>query len=413
MAVQHTEDSFDAPILWPHPRGDHPLGGPPFWDEQLGAWRVTAYAEIDRIVRDPEMFASAEVMGPFREQTFAPLIERIVKDPRAGIASTYFRMAFIASDGDPHRREHSFVAKAFTPRRVRSFEPTIRALCEQLIDAVLGRRDVPFVREFAVPLPVQVIAHFLGLPPEDFRDFKRWSDGFEGVTGSPDPTPEQLENFFTAAVEFTEYISPLVELRRREPADDLLSALASENDAAERLETNEILVMCSSLLLAGNETSTAAIAGTVLYLVRTPGLQTEVRGTPALIPNLVEEGLRLTAPAQGLFRTATADTEVGGIAIGKGVHLFLHYAAANRDEAQFEHPLTPRLDRPDKRHLTFGRGPHACVGAPLARAELHIALEILLSRTNSITLADRDDAVTPAGNEMTARVGELYLDLSA
>jgi cytochrome P450 len=164
-------------------------------------------------------------------------------------------------------------------------------------------------------------------------------------------------------------------------------------------------------MLAGTETSTAAIAGTMLYGARSPELQAQVRAEPALIPSLVEEGLRLTAPAQGLFRTATTDAEVGGVPIAEGQHLFLHYAAANRDPARFEQPLAFRLDRPDKRHLTFGRGPHVCVGAPLARAEIRIAFETLLARTTSITLADRDDPVVAAGNRMTARVGGLYLDL--
>src|SRR5207248_473992 len=152
-------------------------------------------------------------------------------------------------------------------------------------------------------------------------DFKRWSDGFQGLIGSPDPTAEQLDAFLTAAVEFTAYVSPLVEERRRRPAGDIISALASPNDAGDRMENEEILEMCSALLLAGNETTTAAIAGTMLYLVRAPELQAEVRADPTLIPELVEEGLRLTTPAQTLFRTATADTELAGVPIAEGDHL--------------------------------------------------------------------------------------------
>jgi cytochrome P450 len=151
----------------------------------------------------------------------------------------------------------------------------------------------------------------------------------------------------------------------------------------------------------------------MLYLVRAPELQAEVRADPTLIPELVEEGLRLTTPAQALFRTATADTELAGVPIAEGDHLCLRYAAANRDPAQFDQSLAPRLDRADKRHLTFGRGVHACIGAPLARAELRLAFETLLARSSSIALAERDDAVVPAGNQMTAQVGELYLDIHA
>jgi cytochrome P450 len=389
------------------------IGEPPFWDEQLGTWRVTRYRDIDRILRDPETFASSGVMGPFRDQTFAPLLERLAEDPRADIARTYFRMAFIASDGEQHQREHSFVAKAFTPRRVKALEPAIRGMCDRLADGVIGRRDVPFVRDFAVPLPVQVIAWFLGLPEKDLPAIKRWSDGFEGVTGSPNPTDEALDNFFKACIEFTEYAGPLVEERRRNPGDDLLSVMASANEFGEVLETRDVLNLTESLMLAGNETSTASIAATLLYLVRTPGLQDTIRATPELIPNLVEEGLRLSAPSGGLFRSATSDAEVGGVKVGAGEFVFMHYAAGNRDPSQYEQPLIPLLHRPDKRHLTFGRGPHVCVGAPLARAELRITLEVLLHRTTSIALSDRDDPVTPAGNEITARVHELYLDFDS
>jgi cytochrome P450 len=396
-------------MAWRRPGQDTLIGDTPTWDERLGAWRVSGYADIDRVLRDPKMFASEFVLGPFRDSSWGPLMERLAQDRRGELGKIYLRMAFIASDGDLHRREHSFVAKAFTPKRVRAIEPTIRTLCEELTEAVLDRPGVSFVQEFAVPLPVRVIAHLLGLPDEDFPNFKRWSDGFEGLTGSPVPSEQALESFLAAAAEFTDYATPLIDQRRRGPTEDLFGALATENEYGELLEVDEILSMCSSLMLAGNETTTAAIAGTMLYMIRTPGLHEEVRGDRALIPALVEEGLRLSAPAQGLFRTATVDAEVGGVPLAKGDFLFLHYAAGNRDEAQFGRALRPDLRRQDKRHLTFGRGPHVCVGAPLARAEMQIGLETLLDRSSSIALAD--GAVSAVGNEMTARVGELYLDI--
>jgi cytochrome P450 len=411
--VEFDPGALGDPVAWPRPGSGRAVGEPPFWDDQLGAWRVTAYADIDDIVRDADTFSSEFVVGPGRAAAFAPLIEQTARDPRAEIAKPYFHMSVIASDGAQHRREHGFVAKAFTPRRVTALEATIRSLCEELTDGLVGRRDVPFVREFAVPLPVQVIALGLGMPRTDFPDFKRWSDGFEGLTSTSEEPAERLDAFLTAAVEFTEYITPLIDERRRTPADDIISAIAAPNEAGERLTDDEILSMISALMLAGSETSTAAMSGTMLYLVRVPELQAQVRADHALIPSLVEEGLRLTSPTQGLFRTATADTAVGGVNIAKGEHLFLHFAAANRDEARFERPLAFRLDRPDRRHLAFSRGPHVCVGAPLARAEFRIAYETLFARTSAITLADRPDAVTATGNEITARVGELWLDLRA
>jgi cytochrome P450 len=335
----------------------------------------------------------------------------VAHDPRAATALTYFHISFIAADGEVHRREHAVVAKAFTPKRVRGMEPTIRGLCEELFAGMVGRTNVPFVEQFAIPLPVQVIASGLGLPPENFRELRRWSDGFQALIGAPNPTDEALEAFLSTSAEFTEYVTPLIEERRRNPGDDIISALVAENDTGWQPNLQEILAMVSALLLAGNETSTAALAGAVLYLARTPGLQDQVRGDRSLIPALVEETLRLTTPPQVLFRTAVADGEVAGVKIAEGQHLLLRFAAANREEKRFEDPLVPRLDRADKRHLTFGRGIHTCVGAPLARAELRIMLETLLDRTSAIALHEREDAVIPTGNEMTAGIGEIYVDV--
>ena len=407
MQLESEHAALDCPIAWPR----SVEGRPPYRDEQVGAWVVSRYADVDRIVRDATTFSSQWVVGPDRAAAFAPLMAKLAGDPRAEVAMTFFHIPLLSSDGDVHGRERSFVAKAFTPKRVKDFEPTITSLCEQLTEQLVGGADVAFVRDFAVPLPAQVIARGLGIPPEDYLAFKRWSDGLMGLIGSPEPTDDQLEAFLIAAVEFTDYISPLIEERRATPAADIVSALAGENEAGERLSTREIISMCAALLIAGNETTTASLAGTMLYLVRTPGLQDRVRADAGLIPALVEEGLRLSCPVQALFRTATDDAEVAGVKIPAGDHLYLYYAAANRDGAQFTQPLLPRLDRNDKRHLTFGRGVHVCPGAPLARTETRIALETLLANTSAISLSDRDDAVVPHGNQMTAMVGELYLDV--
>ncbi len=411
IQVEHDPAALDCPIAWPRHGEGYGLGRPPFWDEQLGAWVLSAYADVERVLNDATTFSSQYVLGADHAAAFDPLRARVDEDPRVAAASIFFRMTIESGDGDVHRRERSFVAKAFTPRRVRKFEPLITTLCDELTDAMVGRSWVPFVQEFAVPLPAKVIAFGLGVPPKDYLDFKRWSDGFQGPIG--DPTLEKLEEFVNVAVEFTTYISPIIERRRREPVDDLISALVGENDAGERLSTEEILGMCMALMLGGNETTTMALSGMMLYLVRVPEVQAELRANPALISAFIEDALRLASPVQLLFRTATADIEVGGVPIAKGDHVLLRFAAANRDGARFDEPLIPRLDRPDKRHLAFGRGAHVCPGAPLARTELRAALETLLARSSSITLTDRDDAVVAAGNPMTAAVGELYLDVNA
>lgn len=409
MPVKGEHAGLDRPIPFPRPSEGYGLGAPPFRDESLGAWVVSAYADVDRVLRDAATFSSQHVLGPPRPE-FIDLAATIQEDPRAPRAMSFFQRSPGLSDGEVHRRARSFINKAFTPARVKAYEASIARLCEQSTDAVLDRTEVAFAREFAVPLTVRMIAQALGMPTKDFADFRRWSDGFEGLT-TLDPGPAELEAYLAATVEFTAYITPLIESRRREPIGDIISAVASENNAGERLDAEEIVTMVASVMLAANETTTGALCGTIMYLVRKPELQSELRSDPSLIPALVEEGLRLTSPAQALFRTATAATEVGGAQIVKGDHLYLRFAAANRDSARFDEPLCPHLSRPDKRHLAFGRGPHVCPGAPLARAELQIALESLLARTSAINLSCRDDSVIPTSSEMTMRVGELYLDI--
>lgn len=404
---------LDRPTAWPRPDEGYGLGCAPFFDEQLNAWVVSAFRDVEAVLRDHETFSSKWVTGPFRVQSFTKVMDKVADDPRAAQALTYFHISFIATDGEVHRREHAVVAKAFTPKRVRAWEPMIRGLCEELTAPMVGRRDIPFVQEFAIPLPTQVIATALGLPCEDFWAFKRWSDGFQALIGAPDPTPEALEAFLNASSEFTRYAEPIIEERRREPKEDIISALVSGNDPDDRLSSQEILAMSAALLLAGNETSTAALAGTLLYLSRTPGLQDQVRADRSLIPAMVEEGMRLSTPPQVLFRTARTSAEVAGVNIAAGDHVLVRLAAANRDGARYDDPLLPVLDRADKRHLTFGRGVHTCVGAPLARAELRITLETLLERTSSIALSDREEPVVPIGNAMTAGIGEIYIDVAA
>lgn len=406
--VQEEFSELDRPVGWPRPGEGYGLGAPPFRDDELGAWVVSTYAEVDQVVRDAATYSSENVRGPGRREMLIKLMAEVDQDPRVAEVKRYMT-GF--GDGDAHRRKRSFFNKAFTPVRVKAYEPFATELCEELTDSILDRGGVEFASEFAVPLTVRVIAHALGMQPQDSASFKRWSDGFEGMT-TLEPTLEHLDAFLEAAVEFGPYMTPLIEQRRREPTGDLVSAVASENDVGELLDTDEVLQMLAILMLAGNETTTGALTGTMMYLVRTPNLQARLRADPTLIPALVEEGLRLTAPAGALFRTATTDTALGEAQITKGEQVFIRFGAANRDDARFEQPLCPMLDRSDKRHLTFGRGPHVCPGAPLARAVMRIALETLLERSSAITLSDIDDAIVPTGGEMTARVGKLYVDIA-
>ncbi len=413
MSTEMSEGNvvLDRSVAFPRPGEGHGLGQSPFWDEELGVRIVSTYGDVEGILMEPETFSSKFTIGPNRDAIFVPMRAKAQEDPRAAAAIKYSRFPIVSDDGEVHRRERSFIGKAFTPRHVRSLEPMITSLCEELTDAMVGRSEVPFVKEFTVPLPVKVIAHLLGLPVADYRMLRDWSDWFQGIIGQDDPSPEVLERFTTAAVQFTDYILPLIEERRRNPGDDLISVLAAPNDEGERQSTDAVLAHTKALLLGGNKTTSAGLVGTMLFLARSPEVQTQLRANPTLIPAMVEEGLRLSTPVNVAFRTATVDTELAGVKIKAGEHLLVRLNAANRDAVRYQEPLRPRIDRPDRRHLAFGRGIHVCPGAPLARAELRIAFETLLARTSSITISQRDDAVIPVGTFHTATIDELYLDV--
>jgi cytochrome P450 len=411
--MQDVNIALDDPIAFPRPDEGWGLGRPPFRDEERGVWIVSRYSDVVRILLEPETFSSKYTIGPDRDRLFDPLRARAAADPRAAAAIKYSRFPIVSDDGAVHRRERSFIGKAFTPRHVRSLEQMITSLCEELTDAMVGQREAPFVQDFAVPLPVKVIAYLLGLPVEDYRKLRRWSDWFQGIIGSPDPGPQVLDRFTTAAVEFTQYIAPLIEERREHPGDDLISVLAAPNHEGERQSTDAVLGHTKGLLLGGNKTTSAGLSGTMLFLARSPELQAQLRSDPSLIPAAVEEGLRLSTPVNVCFRTATADAEVAGVRIAKGEHVLVRLNAANRDDTRYGDPLRPHVERSDLRHVAFGRGAHVCPGAPLARAELRIAFETLLGRTSAITVSAREDAVVPVGNFHTATIGELYLDVRA
>jgi cytochrome P450 len=387
------------------------LERPPFWDDDLGLVVVSSYADADRVLRDSETFSSDAPLGPAYAAAFDRLRDRIPDDPRVVMASNFFRMPIQTANGAAHKRERSFIAKAFTPKRVRLIEPYVDELCAELTGVMVGRTEVPFVREFAVALPVQVIGRMLGASPEDHPQLKRWSDAFQAPIGSANA--ENLEEFVSTAVAFTDYFRPRIEAAVRGKGDELLALLAAENGVGQRLGVEEILAMCMALLLGGNETTTAGISGTMLYLVRAPGVQSRLRSDPGLIPAFVEETMRLSCPVQLMYRMATIDTEIAGVPIAKGDHVLLRTNAGNRDRTRFDDPMVPALDRPDARHLAFGRGNHVCPGAPLARLELRVEVETLLARTSAITLSDREDAIVAAGDPITAAVGEIYVDVTA
>ncbi len=318
------------------------------------------------------------------------------------------RNTLLTADPPVHTRFRKLVNLAFSMKRVDAIEADIRAIVTRLVDAfpvdANGVARIDFVRDFAVPLPVAVIASQIGIAgasgaidPADVATVKRWSDAFADRLGGMISKERELE-CAREVVEFQHAMKAQIDARRAAPTEDLLSDLVHARSEGEQpLDDAEILSILQQLMVAGNETTTSTLAGGVLLLIQNPDQEARVRADPGLVPNMVEEMLRLESPTAGLWRVVKQDAELGGVTVPGGSMLMLRFAAANRDPAKFENPDAFDVTRKNARsHLAFGRGIHMCVGNMLSRKELAVAFDVLLARIARFELAaDADLAHVP------------------
>ena len=284
----------------------------------------------------------------------------------------------ITTDRPRHTQLRALVSRAFTPRRIARLEPRIRDIARSLLDHVEGRREFDLVREFSGPLPTIVIAELLGVPVEDQEWFKEMSNGvaeFDPTAlrhgDAPDVGP---------AVELAGYLAEVLTRRRREPRDDLLSALLAAEIDGQRLSEPELIAFAFLLLVGGNETTTNLISNAAILLDRHRDQRRLLLEDPTRIPTAVEEFLRFDSPVQGLARTTASPITLHGVTIPEGDKVLLLFGSANHDERRI--PDAERFDvlRDPNPHLAFGFGAHFCLGANLARLEARVAFEELLAR---------------------------------
>jgi cytochrome P450 len=368
--------------------------------EETGCYAVTRYDDVLEIVRDPATFSSRMPTGPHAGALFRQrIMEVAASSPEMGemVGKAFSRSAAVLLSADPpdHGRQRRLVNTAFGPRRVAKMEATIQQIADRLVDEFTadGATEVELVHQFAVGLPLTVIAKALGVEDRDLATFKRWSDVLVLLVGNHKPSVEQIEEYIRVQVEFADYFTGKIAQRRAEPHDDLITdvvqARYKQDDGTEtELSEGEMLAMFGQFLVAGNETTTKLIASMARWLIERPEVMAAVRNDPSLADQVVEEVLRLETPVQGLYRQANVDTEVGGCPIPKDSHLWVLYASANRDERQFPGPDELDLTRANvKQHLAFSQGPHYCIGATLARTEGRIAVQTLLRRLDDLAFA--------------------------
>jgi cytochrome P450 len=344
---------------------------------QTGFYLVTSFELCRDVIRQPDLFASGVSPMALREGGVPQdIVDIYVNEGWVPLASCS------TSDPPRHTRVRDFLEPLFTARRVREITPLIDRTARDLLDALGSRTQIEFVHDFSHPLPMIVIAELIGVPSRDLARFKAWSDAIVEPFSMMVSHERELE-CARLVVEMQHYFADLLAERRREPRDDLLTALvrAADNPELAFDLQEQLTIITIDLLASGNETTTAAITSGMLLLIRDPAALAAVRRDRELLHNLAEEVLRLESPAQGMFRRVTRDTELGGVALREGDLLSIRFGAANRDEAQF-----PRADAIDLhrtqpgKHLALGMGRHHCIGAQLARQELVSAFGALLDR---------------------------------
>ena len=358
------------------------------YDDRLGTWNVTGHRELLTALNDPSTFSS-NIPRLFGEH------------PDARISDGNL----VQTDPPDHRKLRSLANTAFTPKVVAALQPRIVELTTELLDAVDG--DLELVSQLAHPLPVIVIAELLGVPASDRELFRQWADlllANDGEFTAKDEDGAQARRFEEMAAAFqpmAEYLLSHLNERRTKPREDLLTRLVQAELDGERLTDGQLVNFTTLLLLAGHITTTMLLTNTVLCLDENPVQAAKIRADRALLPAAIEESLRLRGPFKVLARATSVETELGGQVIPADRMVLLWVDQANRDPRVFARPDEFEPLRDPNPHLSFGRGIHFCLGAPLARLEGRIALNLLLDRFPVLRTDPADPPVLTDGPNST------------
>ncbi|MYH61879.1 MAG: cytochrome P450 [Caldilineaceae bacterium SB0675_bin_29] len=350
----------------------------------INAWALTEYDDALAILQDHRRFSSGE-----NKLEYAPYRTMLDLDP------------------PDHTRLRSLVSKAFTPRAVAALGPRIQEIVEELLDDLADRDSFDLISDFAFPFPVIVIAEMLGIPAEDRDKFNVWSNDI-ALAVEPILSGEEIVRGERASDEIIEYFEGIIEQRRMEPRDDMLSALLAAEEEGDRLSHDELLGTLMLLLVAGNETTRSLIGNGMLALLKNPDELQRLREDSDLLGSAIDEMLRYDSPVQIIIRVVLEDTEFKGKRFRAGQKVIILVGAANRDPTVFADPGALDIGRQEKSHISFGRGIHYCLGSPLALLEARVAFANLIERFSSIELVTepefRDQIVLRGVESLRIRV---------
>ncbi|MBN8226088.1 cytochrome P450 [Corallococcus macrosporus] len=338
--------------------------------EPGGLWALTRFEDVAAAFKNPQVFSSAGV----RTTTAPPWL-----------GHNPFSESMIVMDPPHHMRLRTLVSRAWTPAAVNRLEPRIRGFAQTLAERLTPGREVDLVDAFAMPLPASVIGELFALDPTMTARYKRWSVDLSSVSGTTEKDTHRHESIKATVREMEDYLSNVVAERRRHPQDDMVSDLVKTRVDGEALSDAEVMSFLFLLVVAGLETTVQLVSHSVRLLMEQPHLVARLRENPSQVGRFVEEVLRYEPSVHGLVRVTTKATEVSGVVIPEGARVALMIGSACRDGERFKDPDTFDMDREGVNNMPFGHGIHFCLGAPLARLEARVGLEVLLSRFTRFT----------------------------
>ena len=390
-------DFFHAGRLYqnPYPYYEYAREHGPVWREpHHGVVVVTGYEEALEVFRDTDTFSNANVVtGPFArwpEPLTGDDVSEIIEKYRDRIP---FNDQLPSFDPPKHTAHRALLGRLLTPKRLKENEEFMWRLADRHIDTFVGRGECEFIRDYASPFTLIVIADLLGVPEDQHEQFRQELQGDRAeLTDEHGAVAHGPFDFLYQR--FTDFIAE----RRRDPRDDVMTAMATARFPDGTLpEVRDVMLIATNLFAAGQETTARLLAAALKHLAEHPDMQDQLRANADLIPGFLEEVLRVESPVKTDFRLAKRSTTVAGVDIKAGTPVMLLNGAANRDERRFECPHEFRIDRENfQSHVAFGRGIHSCPGGPLARAEGRVSLERILARMKNIRLSD--DHHGPAGD---------------
>lgn len=361
---------------------------PIFFEKGSNTWNVFRYADVERVLTQFNTFSSE--FGGYGSEA----------SEEATIMGS-----MLMTDPPLHTKLRNIVSKSFTPSSIALMEPRIREIATSLLKK-FDSSNIDFVTEFSDPLPVTVIAEMLGIPTEDRKKFKRWSDNEISFT---EESPVERRRLHT---ELVQYFAKIIEERKKNPRTDLISSIVTSEVDGMKLSETEAVSFCILLLIAGNETTTNLL-GNAIRLFAKHGTMERLRVRPGLVPSAVEEVLRYSSPVRGMFRVAVKDTEISGQNVKAGHSMMAWIGSANRDESKFPDPQKFDIERKPNPHIAFGHGIHMCLGAPLARVESKVAIELLSQEFDKVSLKAKEEDLVPIRSIAVGGVRHLPVSFAA